>query len=412
MEGGTRQNAASHLSNLPIKKDKMNTQVKHTVIILVLLATIVMSACSVQRDSPEVDTAAITQEVLAQIELQQAQTEETVPIAFNETADNQTANDETADLQNSLVNLYQQANPSVVYIIVPPLGSGSGFVYNDEGYIVTNNHVVEGGSRFEVVFADGSRQDAELIGADVDSDLAVIKVAQLPESAAALSLAEAGSLRVGQFVAAIGNPFGEQGSMSLGIVSGLGRSLPSQRQLDSGSSYTLPEVIQTDAPINPGNSGGPLLNLAGEVVGINSAIASATGTSSGVGFSIPVAAVYRVVPSLIKDGAYQYSYMGAGFDSEVSLDELSIYGLSQTEGAYVLNVEPGSPAAEAGLTAANPNTGRDGDLIVAVDGQPIRDFADLNGYLVFNTTAGQTIEMTILRDEAEITVPLVLGERP
>ncbi len=392
----------------------MNTQTKRIVIILVLLATIVMSACSVQRDSPaspEVDTAAITQEVLAQIELQQTQAEETVPVAFNEaTTDGSRAISTT--LQNSLVDLYQQANPSVVYIIVPPLGSGSGFVFNDEGYIVTNNHVIDGGSSFEVVFADGSRLDAELIGADVDSDLAVIKVDQLPDGAAALPLAEAGSLQVGQFVAAIGNPFGEQGSMSMGIVSGLGRSLPSQRQLGGGSSYTLPEVIQTDAPINPGTSGGPLLNLTGEVVGINSAIATTTGTSSGVGFSIPVAAVHRVVPSLIKDGVYQYSYIGAGFDNEVSLDDLEIYGLTQTEGAYVLNVEPDSPAAEAGLKAANPNTGRDGDLIVAIDGQSIQDFADLNGYLVFNTTVGETIEMTVLRNGTKITVPLVLGERP
>ena len=383
---------------------------KRTVIILVLLATIIMSACGSPQDAPalsvpEVDTAAIAQEVLSQIERQEAQTAATMPVSYNEAIT-------TSDLQNSLVGLYQQANPSVVYIIVPPLGSGSGFVYSDDGYIVTNNHVVDGGSSFEVVFADGSRQSAALIGTDVDSDLAVIKVEQLPDGVSALPLAAANSLQVGQFVAAIGNPFGEQGSMSMGIVSGLGRSLPSQRQLTGGSSYTLPEVVQTDAPINPGNSGGPLLNLDGEVVGVNSAIATTTGTSSGVGFSIPVAAVHRVVPSLIENGAYEYSYMGAGFDSEVSLDEQSVYGLSQTQGAYVLNVEPDSPAAEAGLIAANPNNGRGGDLIVAIDGQTIQDFADLNAYLVFNTVAGQTIDMTILRDGATVSVPLVLGERP
>ena len=385
----------------------MNT--KRTLIILGLLATIIMSACSLQQETPapaavEVDVEAITQEVLAQINLEQTQAE-TVPVIYSEA-------EASTDLQKSLVTLYQQVNPSVVYILVPPLGSGSGFVYNDEGYIVTNNHVVDGGSSFEVVFADGSRMTAELIGADVDSDLAVIKVDQLPDGAAALPLAEADNLQVGQFVAAIGNPFGEQGSMSLGIVSGLGRSLPSQRALGGGSSYTLPEVIQTDAPINPGNSGGPLLNLDGEVVGINSAIATTTGTSSGVGFSIPVAAVHRVVPSLIEDGSYEYSYLGAGFDSEVSLDDLEIYGLTQTEGAYVLNVEPDSPAAGAGLMAANPNTGQGGDLIVAIDGQSIQDFADLNAYLVFNTTVGDTIDMTVLRDGTKITVPLVLGERP
>ncbi|MCB9446369.1 MAG: trypsin-like peptidase domain-containing protein [Ardenticatenaceae bacterium] len=271
---------------------------------------------------------------------------------------------------------------------------------------------MDGGSSFEIVFSDGTRAAAKLVGTDVDSDLAVLKVDQLPDGVSALPLAQNNSLQVGQFVVAIGNPFGEQGSMSLGIVSGLGRSLPSQRQIDGGSSYTLPEVIQTDAPINPGNSGGPLLNLNGEVVGINSAIATTSGTSSGVGFSIPVAAVHQVVPSLIENGSYEYSYMGAGFDSEVSLDEESVYGLSQTQGAYVLNVTPNSPADEAGLIAANANTGRGGDLIVTIDGQSIQDFADLNAYLVFNTTAGQTIDLTVLRNGKEVSVPLVLGERP
>jgi len=395
----------------------MNT--KRIVIILGLLATIIMSACSVQRDSqtqaaPEVDMAAITQEVLSQIELQQAQEGETISIALNEgvtaVADGRLSTN--IDLQNSLVNLYQQTNPSVVYIIVPPLGSGSGFVYGDEGYIVTNNHVVAGGDSYEVVFADGSRLAAKLIGADVDSDLAVIKVDALPESAAALPLAEAGNLQVGQFVAAIGNPFGEQGSMSMGIVSGLGRSLPSQRALTNGSSYSLPQIIQTDAPINPGNSGGPLLNLKGEVVGVNSAILSATGTNSGVGFSIPVNAVRRIAPSLIENGTYNFPYMGVGFDDEISLDEQSVYGLSQTQGAYVLNVTQGSPADEAGLLAANPNTGLDGDLVVALDDQPINNFSDLNSYLVFETSVGQTIDITVLRDGAELVLPLTLGERP
>ncbi len=386
----------------------MNT--KRTVIILVLLATFIMSACSLQQDTavpaaPEVNVEAITQEVLAQIDSQQAQT---IPVTYSESTTAVT----TTDLQNGLISLYKQTNPPVVYIIVPPLGSGSGFVYSSDGYIVTNNHVVDGGNSFEVVFSDGSRMSANLIGADVDSDLAVLKVDQLPNGVSALPLAQADSLQVGQFVVAIGNPFGEQGSMSLGIVSGLGRSLPSQRQIDGGSSYSLPEIIQTDAPINPGNSGGPLLNLNGEVVGINSAIATTSGTSSGVGFSIPVAAVHQVVPSLIKNGSYNYSYMGAGFDSEVSLDEESVYGLPQTQGAYVLNVTPNSPADKAGLIAANANTGRGGDLIVAIDGQSIQDFADLNAYLVFNTTVGQTIDLTVLRNGNEVTVPLVLGERP
>ncbi|HBY93469.1 MAG TPA: 2-alkenal reductase, partial [Chloroflexi bacterium] len=227
-----------------------------------------------------------------------------------------------------------------------------------------------------------------------------------------LPLAAPGGVRVGQFVVAIGNPFGEQGSMSFGIVSGVGRSLPSQRGQTAGSTYSLPQVIQTDAPINPGNSGGPLLNLSGEVVGVNAAIASATGTNSGVGFSIPVEAVRQVVPALIADGEYAYPYMGAGFDAEVSLAEQTVYSLPRTQGVYVLNVTPGSPAAEAGLVAADPDTGRGGDLIIQIDGEAIHNFADLNSYLVFHTRAGQTIEITVLRDGRPVVLPLTLGERP
>jgi 2-alkenal reductase len=318
-----------------------------------------------------------------------------------------------ADLQATLTQLYQQTNPSVVYIVVPPLGTGSGFVYSADGYIVTNNHVVSGGESFEVVFANSERRAAELVGTDVDSDLAVLRVSDLPPGVSQLPLADSNALQVGQLVVAIGNPFGEQGSMSMGIISGLGRSLASQRQSETiGSRYSLPEVIQTDAPINPGNSGGPLLNLAGEVIGVNSAIASFTGTNSGVGFSIPVNVVKRIVPELIRTGRYAYSYMGAGFAEEISLDELPIFGLEQTQGAYVVNVTPGTPADAAGLIPADPQTGRGGDLIVAIDGQPVNDFTDMNAYLVLNTSPGQTVQLTVLRNGAETSLPLTLGERP
>jgi 2-alkenal reductase len=352
-----------------------------------------------------IDPDAIADTVLSELESQQAE--------FVTNINNQAMAVASESLQENLVQIYQQANPSVVYIIIPSAGSsGSGFVFDEDGHIVTNNHVIADGDSYEVVFASGERRAAELVGTDIDSDLAVLKVEDLPEGALPLPLAEAEGVRVGEFVIAIGNPFGEQGSMSLGIVSALGRSLESQRDLGGGSSYRLPEVIQTDAPINPGNSGGPLLNLEGEVVGVNSAIASFTGTNSGVGFSIPVQAVRQIVPVLIADGEYVYSYMGAGFDGEISLEEQEVYGVSQTQGAYVLNVVSGSPAEEAGLIAANPNTLRGGDLIIAIDGQTIKDFADLNGYLVFNTKVGQTIEMTILRGDQTVTLPLTLGGRP
>jgi 2-alkenal reductase len=315
------------------------------------------------------------------------------------------------DLQDRLIEVYQKTNPSVVYIITGT-GGGSGFVIDEQGHIVTNYHVVSGSRSFEVVFANGDRSRASLVGTDEDSDLAVIRVDTLPEGVQPLPLAEPGNLVVGQFVVAIGNPFGQQGSMSLGIVSGLGRSQSSQRDIGMGSTYSLPQVIQTDAPINPGNSGGPLLNLDGEVVGINSAIATFTGTNSGVGFSIPVAAVQRITPRLIEAGRYEYPYIGATFASELSLEAIDAYNLPQFLGAYVLGIAEDSPAEQAGLVPADPATGRGGDLIIDIDGQQIRNFSDLNSYLVFQASVGQTIEITVLRGNERVTIPLVLGERP
>ncbi len=322
-------------------------------------------------------------------------------------------------LEERLVALYQQVNPSVVHILVytdrndfGPLGSGSGFIFDNMGRIVTNNHVVADGQDFEVIFADGSRRWAETVGTDVDSDLAVIEVDSLPDGAAPISLGDSNDLRVGQFVIAIGNPFGEQGSMSLGIISGLGRTLESQRTLeDSTGRYSLPQVVQTDAPINPGNSGGPLLNLEGEVVGVNSAIRTTTGTNSGVGFSIPVNAVRRIIPRLIEEGRYIYSYMGVQIQS-LNLILQEQLELPRSSGAYVTGITPASPADDAGLVPAQGSDGRGGDLIVAIDGQTIQDTNELIGYLVFNTEVGQTVELTVVRDGETITLPLTLGPRP
>ncbi len=356
----------------------------------------------------EVDVQAIVNTVLAQVETRLAELEQPQAIANDDLPESTTGD----QLQRGLVDLYNHANPAVVYIIVPPFGSGSGFVYSQDGYIVTNNHVIENGGQYEVVFANGERREARLVGSDLDSDLAVIQVDDLPDGVQPLPLGSSEELAVGQFVVAIGNPFGEQGSMSLGIVSGLGRSLQSQRQLETGSSYSLPQVVQTDAPINPGNSGGPLLNLDGEVVGVNSAIATTSGSNSGVGFSIPVNAVKRIIPTLIDEGAYDYPYMGAAFEDEISLDEQGIYGLSQTNGAYVVSVTGGGPADQAGLIAASSTTGRGGDLIIAIDDRPINSFGDLNAYLVFETEVGQTIQIRVLRGGETVDIPLTLGSRP
>jgi 2-alkenal reductase len=313
------------------------------------------------------------------------------------------------DLEQKLIQVYINANPSVVYIVTSR-SSGSGFVYDSEGHIVTNHHVVANDQNFEVVFANGQRERAVFIGSDIDSDLAVIKVDNLPDNARPLPLAGE-PLVVGQFVAAIGNPFGEQGSMSMGIVSGLGRSLRSQRSSILGG-YSLPQVIQTDAPINPGNSGGPLLNLNGEVVGISTAIATQTGTNSGVGFAIPVGAVERMVPNLIREGKYTYPYMGLVFLGDIDLEAIERLNLPQAQGAYILEVSPGSPANQAGLVSAHPDNRRGGDMIIALNGQPITSFNDLNSFLVFQASVGETIEVTFLRNGQEQTVTLTLGERP
>jgi len=388
-----------------------NIQYKHklfTVLVLLLFAATACTPALSQQTEPNTD--AIVQQVLTQVQ-SELETKNVSPAIYTESPESSTQSD-TYNLEQTLTQLYAQANPSVVYIVVDNTSSGSGFVYDEQGHIVTNHHVVSAGNEYEVVFATGDRFQASLVGSDADSDLAVLKISDLPAGIDPLPLAQAEDVQVGQFAIAIGSPFGVEGSMSLGIISGLGRSLRSQRASNSMTTYSLPEVIQTDAPINPGNSGGPLLNLDGQVIGINAAIASSTGTNSGVGFSIPVAAVRQVVPSLIKEGKYVYPYLGASFDSEVSLDEREVYGLSQTQGAYIVSLTSGGPAEDAGLIAADPQTGRGGDLIVALDGNPIVDFGDLNSYLVFHTQVGQTIQVTVLRNGEQTTLPLTLGARP
>ncbi|MCO5184500.1 MAG: trypsin-like peptidase domain-containing protein [Anaerolineae bacterium] len=320
------------------------------------------------------------------------------------------------DLEDVLVNLYEQTNPSVVFILTlagtTPLGSGSGFVFDNQGHVVTNNHVVADGTSYEIVFSNGERSRGDVIGADADADLAVIELDEVPEGIEPLPLADFSTVSVGQFAVAIGNPFGQQGSMSLGIISGLGRSLPGEFDPQTFGAYSLPQVIQTDAPINPGNSGGPLLNLDGEVIGINAAIRSDTGVNSGVGFSIPVVAVERIVPELIASGKYTYPRMGVSIDSDISLAQQEALGLAQTTGAYVTEVSTGTAAERAGLRGANRTTGLGGDLIVKMDGQEIRDFSDLNSFLVFETEPGQTIVVTVLRDGELLDLPLTLDARP
>ena len=398
-----------------MNKHRLSTPI--LFLVLILLLTSLACGLTPQIISSEGEATPISiQEAVATA--MAVEMEETTAVEAMErevvAVDQPTAVLHTLSLESNMIQLYQEVNPSVVQIVVLaspgaqlPLGSGSGFVYDEQGHIVTNNHVIEGAPYLEVVFADGIRKRATIVGTDVDSDLAVIKVESLPDGVKPVPLGDSSQLQVGQLAVAIGSPFGEAGSMTLGIVSGLGRSMPSQRIIEGTmSSYSLPQVIQTDAPINPGNSGGPLLNLQGEVIGVNSAIRTTTGFNSGVGFAIPVNAVHRIAPALIENGVYVYPFMGVTIGN-LALDDIEQLGV---QGALVVNVGPGSPAAQAGLISGQNS--RAGDIILAIDDTTIRNPDDLISHLVFETEVGQTVQLTILRNGQTITVPLTLSERP
>ena len=283
--------------------------------------------------------------------------------------------------ENLLVDIYERANPGVVAILVLTVngnGLGSGFVIDEEGHILTNYHVIEGVSEVEVDFPSGFKTRGEIIGTDTDSDLAVVKVDAPPEELHPLPLGDSSKIKVGQTVVAIGSPFRFNGTMTTGIVSSLGRTLTSLRTAPGGSFFTAGDIIQTDAAINPGNSGGPLLNLDGEVIGVNRAIetyninAEADPLNSGIGFAIAINTVKRVVPSLIDQGSYDYPYLGISSLSEINLLQQEALGLSQSNGAYVTSVTPNSPADLAGLRGGDEETSivnlySGGDLIIAID---------------------------------------------
>jgi 2-alkenal reductase len=345
--------------------------------------------------------------------------------------------------QELLAAIYEAVAPSVVNIQVekragtgsalpqipgfplpdmqPPLqrGEGSGFIYDNEGHIVTNNHVIDGADKIIVTFNNGMWARAEVVAADPQADLAVIKVTP-PKGMEwrPLKLAEDNTLKVGHTVIAIGNPFGLQGTMTSGIVSALGRGFP-VGSFGTGR-YTLPDVIQTDAAINPGNSGGPLLNLKGEVVGVKFAIESPTRQNAGVGFVIPVSIVKRVVPALIKDGVFKYAYLGLEGSTITPQLAEALELPDNTLGVYVSGVVPGGPSAQAGVRGGNrtvtlpdgSEVRRGGDIIKAIDDMPVIRFEDLVSYLVTKASPGQTVTLTIERDGKQIEVDVTLGERP
>ena len=261
------------------------------------------------------------------------------------------------------------------------------------------------------------------MGTDSDSDIAVIKVDVPAEQLNPLPLGDSNQIKVGQIVIAIGNPLGYDGTMTTGVISSVGRTLESLHEAPGGNFFTAGDIIQTDAAINPGNSGGPLLNLNGEVIGVNFAIESnsidlsGNPINSGIGFAVSINIVKRVVPELIANGSYDYPYMGI-----TSLPEVTIYlqealDLPQTSGVYVLEVTPRSPADEAGIKAGDssselPGYYAGGDLITAVDGLEVRDFSDMITYILNNTSPGDVVTFTVLRDGQEIQLDLTLGKRP
>ncbi len=323
--------------------------------------------------------------------------------------------------QQLYIDLYNRVNPAVVAIRVADSAGGeslgSGFVIDAEGHVVTNNHVVEGATEIEVDFSSGLKVRGELLGTDATSDLAVIKVDVPADQLTIVLLGDSDQVQVGERVIAIGNPFGLNGTMTIGIVSGLGRVLESSVTAPGGGSFSAPDIIQTDAAINPGNSGGPLLNLSGEVIGVNKAIESQTGVNSGVGFSIASNTIKRIAPALISDGKFTYPYLGIGSRDDLTLAEIEALSLSQTTGAYVTQVTAGGPADAAGLRAGDRPTSiqglsAGGDLIIAIDGHEVRTFPDLLSYLVNQTSVGQTVTLTILRDGERQDVAVTLGARP
>ena len=330
-------------------------------------------------------------------------------------------------VQSIYRGIYDTVNPSVVNIQV--LGTynygfyvgavssqGSGFVWDPQGHIVTNNHVVENAYNITVTFSDGTTTTAEVVGTDVQSDLAVIKVDPSGLTLHPVSLGDSQAVKVGDLVIAIGNPYGLAGSMTQGIVSALSRSLTVDSSNPfSSSTYTIPDIIQTDAAVNPGNSGGVLVNTSGEVIGVTSAIQSTTNANAGIAFAIPSHIVERIVPVLIKDGRYKHPSLGlsgitltANYATEMGLD-------ANTHGVLITEITPGGAADLAGLrettqqyTRYNRGVIIFGDVITAIDGNPVRTYEDLISYIFNKTEVGQRVELTILRDGKEMTVTATL----
>ena len=319
----------------------------------------------------------------------------------------------------SLIEIFEKSEPGVVRVNIQRNqtesdvgGVGSGFVFDKKGHIITNAHVVKDATKTVVTFLDGRSYNAQIIGIDEYTDIGVIKVNADLKLLNPLSLGDSSNLQVGEPITAIGNPFGLSGSMTSGIISQMGRLLPS----DSG--FQIPDVIQTDAAINPGNSGGPLLNMRGEIVGINTAIQSTTGEFTGVGFAIPSQTVAKIVPILINEGEYKHPWIGIS-GRDIDPDMAKVLGLNDALGFLVITVVEDSPASKAGLIGSDKTITVDGieysiggDIILAVDGIDVRKIDDILIHLQRVKTVGDDMDLEILRDGRTTNVTIVLQERP
>ena len=319
----------------------------------------------------------------------------------------------------SLMEIFEKAEPGVVRVntirnqtVNETGGVGSGFVFDKMGHIITNAHVIEGSTKTVVTFLDGRSYNAKIIGMDEYTDIGVIKVNADLKLLQPLSLGDSSNINVGEPITAIGNPFGLSGSMTSGIVSQMGRLLP------SGSGYSIPDVIQTDAAINPGNSGGPLLNMRGNIVGINTAIQSTTGEFTGVGFAIPSQTVAKIVPTIISEGEYKHPWIGIS-GRDIDPDTANVLGLKDALGFLIITVVENSPAEDAGLIGSDKTIEVDGkeypvggDIIVAVDGMDVRKIDDILVHLQRVKTVGDEMNLEILRDGRTTNVTVILQERP
>ena len=333
-------------------------------------------------------------------------------------------------LQEKIVQVYDSIGMGVVNITnrsysydfffrpVPQEGTGSGIVYDQEGHIITNYHVIEGADELSVTLPDGEMVEARVVGADASNDLAVLKVDVDPELLHSIPLGESEELRVGQFVVAIGNPFGYERTLTVGVISALGRVI------ESPDDRFIGEIIQTDAAINPGNSGGPLLDLSGKIVGVNTAIFSPSQASAGIGFAVPVDTVQLVVPELIARGYYPHPWLGVNYVWNLNSERAQILRevgmeVPVDQGLLIIETAPSSPAEQAGLRGGQQRVriGQlvmpvGGDILAAINGVPIATDRDLVRFLDVQTRVGQTITVTIWRDGREQTLSVKLGERP